>query len=201
MYLFNKSKIIVHLPTGEDLYPGCISSKITPDVNVLRDMQKVLTSGLVSMVSKPNVTGLPFGYIQMCYLGSISHSWEFPDPLKVHDGVCATIEQDVTDMNPEKTFTNKTFQAGQTIIWIDGTWEELPICTYVPPTPVEQIDIYDTCLRNSDVFVICEVEELADVFEECPEIPPEVITDVFEECAPLPPPIILSDVFVECEAP
>ena len=130
MYLYNKSKNIIDLPTGETLFPGCFSSYISSVVNPF--MQQIIRSGSVQVLNDLNRYEAVGYRIPFCYAGNISKSNEFPSRLEVQDGMLYIITADTIDGNPEKTNTGKTFLDGQTIIWYHGDWWELSRCDTEP---------------------------------------------------------------------
>jgi len=130
MYLYNSSKNILDLPSGETLYPGCLSAYISHLGNAA--VQPLIRSGMVTVLQTQNIFDVVGYRIPLCYRGPITNSNEFPSMLLVRDGMVLTIAADVSDINPEKTNTGKSFVQGQTIIWNNGDWWELPECIIVP---------------------------------------------------------------------
>lgn len=180
MYLYNNSKFIIDLPTGETLYPYCMSSSITASQYTLPGMQEIIHSGWVIVLRSPNLRSVYPNALQPCFLKDISSSNEFPTKLQVKDGSFVTISTDVYDINPEKTNTGGFYEAGQTLIWYNGTWNPLSKCSSGPAP--EYLDIYESCETSVDVYEVCTFTQLVDIYEVCDYTPPTPTVDTYETC-------------------
>jgi hypothetical protein len=87
---------------------------------------------MVTVLQTQNIFDIVGYRIPLCYRGSISNSNEFPSRLLAREGMVLTMAADVSDINPEKTNTGKSFVQGQTVIWNNGDWWELPECSMRP---------------------------------------------------------------------